>query len=362
MSDEPQIITIRQSTPEHPRHSEPAMIELKDGAVLIVWQEYEGSEAGSEDNAPGHLSAMISRDEGKSWGEHRVLVPNLPGDVNVYSPSLIRSHDGGILLIFFRYNLLEAGKPPQTTAFMWKSNDEGRTFSQSSIIWSKQPLAFASGVVKRLKSGRLLLPICRQTGAVWSTTDHEAAGSAWSDDDGQTWTISQSRPDVPMRGAMEPHVAERRDGGVLMVMRTQLGAVFQSISADGGITWSKPQTTGLKAPESCPELINIPNSDHLMIVWNNSEYDLKFGSHYGKRSPLTAAISKDDGKTWSEPKNIVADPRRCYTNPVACFLSSGRCILAWFEMGYNEKWCMFGNIDLRAALIDRPWLDDLARN
>lgn len=356
MPNKPRIVTIAQSTPRHPRHSEPAMIELKDGSLMIVWQEYDGSGLGAEDNAPGHLSTMVSRDGGRTWGDYRVLVENLPGDVNVYSPSLIRALDGDILLVFFRYNVLEAGKPPQMSAYLWRSRDEGKTFAETSVLWSRQPLAFASGVLKRLKNGRLLLPIGRQTGSTWSPTDHEASGSAYSDDDGRSWTISDSRVDLPMRGAMESHVAQLSNGGVLMVVRTQLGAVFQSRSSDGGITWSKPQTTGLRAPESCPELVNLPGSNDLLIVWNNSEYDMNFGSHYGKRSPLTVAISKDDGGTWSKPKNVVDDPKRCYSNPVFCFLRSGNCVLAWFEMGYDEKWCMSGNIDLRAAVFDRSWL------
>ncbi|MCC7349337.1 MAG: exo-alpha-sialidase [Phycisphaerales bacterium] len=351
------VVTIAQATPHNPRHSEPAMIELKDGSLMIVWQEFDGSELGADDHAPGHLSTMVSRDGGMSWGERRVLVENLPGDVNVFSPSLIRSREGDILMVFFRYNEFVPEKPPSTTAYLWRSCDEGKTFTPVSLLWSCRPLAFASGVIKRLKSGRLLMPICRQTGQVWSPTDHEVSGSAYSDDDGRSWTISDGWVDLPMRGAMEPHVAELPDGRVMMVARTQLGAVFQSISSDGGITWSKGQTTGLKAPESCPELVNLPDSDDLLIVWNNSEYDMKFGSHYGKRSPLTLAVSKDGAKTWSAPKNVVDDPKRCYTNPVIYFMRSGRCVLAWFEMGYNDKWQMFGRIDLRGAIFDRSWLD-----
>jgi hypothetical protein len=83
---------------------------------------------------------------------------------------------------------------------------------------------------------------------------------------------------------------------------------------------------------------------------------MSFASHYGKRSPLTVAVSTDDGLTWGTPKNIADDPKRCHTNPVAYFTSTGRCVLAWFEMGYSDKWFMAGNIDLRAAVFDVDWL------
>jgi hypothetical protein len=39
------------------------------------------------------------------------------------------------------------------------------------------------------------------------------------------------------------------------------------------------------------------------------------GEHGGKRTPLTAAISKDDGKTWINARNLLDDPDGwcCYT-------------------------------------------------
>jgi hypothetical protein len=50
-----------------------------------------------------------------------------------------------------------------------------------------------------------------------------------------------------------------------------------------------------------------------LLVWNdhtNIDASLK-----GKRTPLTAAVSKDEGRTWSAPRVIEADPDGwyCYT-------------------------------------------------
>jgi sialidase-1 len=353
MPEQLQIVTTRQATAQHPRHSEPAMIELKDGSILIVWQEFEQS---AEDNAPARLSTMISRDDGRSWSEHRVAVENSPGDINVYSPSLVRSKDGDILLIYMRKHSCEAGKPLEWSGYIKRSTNEGRTFGPESLVWSRRPLGMASSVVKRLDTGRLLLPILRQTGLVWSPTDHWVAGCLFSDDDGASWQTSQTWLDLPMRGAMEPHVAQLSDGRVMMVMRTQLGAIFQSLSSDGGTTWSKPQTSSIPAPESCPELVNIPDSTDLMLAWNNSEYDMHFASHYGKRNPLSVAISKDNGATWGKPREIVNNPNHGHTNPVAFCTRSGKWVLAWFEAEYSKRWLMEENFSLRAAIFNRQWL------
>ncbi len=65
-------------------------------------------------------------------------------------------------------------------------------------------------------------------------TNTSKAGTIYSDDDGQTWHVCDEFIYLPMRGSMEPKIEELKDGRLLMVMRTQLGSVFQSFSEDGG--------------------------------------------------------------------------------------------------------------------------------
>lgn len=354
----PLIVTVAQASHAFPRHSEPALAERRDGTLFMVWQEYLASPHGGEDNAPNRLSACLSTDGGVTWSGQRVLVERASGDVNVYSPNLLVLPSGEWLFIYFRYHALTAGQPPDVSAYVCRSTDEGESFSAPAAIWQHQPQAFASGVVKRLHDGRLLLPIGRQTGAVWSSSDHEVLGSYSSSDDGRTWHASGNWVDLPLRGAMEAHVEELRDHRLLMVMRTQLGAVFASHSADGGETWSKAQTTGLRAPESCPELVRLPATGDLLIVWNNSPYDPAFGSHYGKRSPLTVAISRDDGQTWSAPVDLETDPERAFSNPVALVTRRNTVVLMYWTCPYrSDRWLMnVERLDLRAAVFGVDWL------
>jgi hypothetical protein len=46
------------------------------------------------------------------------------------------------------------------------------------------------------------------------------------------------------------------------------------------------------------------------MVWNNNGGDDL--SIKGRRTPLTVAISKDEGKTWEKIKNIEVDPDGWY--------------------------------------------------
>ena len=499
------IVTVAKSTPDLPRKSEGDVIELRDGRLLLIYMEFSGD---GSDEAETRIVSQESGDGGLTWGRYRIIAETTPGDVNVYSPNLIRAADGGILLIFTRQHNT---RPLTSTIHSWKSSDEGETFSpwseftdrfemvvegdlsisgewtvfgvfpkseqpslippltdipkelelagrkqsarklkvnaglidfawvfdeimqvgQSAFVYipvelthpqqvmlgfgadwwmqvwvngesvldtmdrgnEKHPpsiddhvcnvalragtnlivIRFVCGqassklfvggpaelrqqalacrgyynlcnaVVKRLTSGRLLLPTVAPSAVLYS------------DDGGRTWQPSGERIFLPMRGAGEPHVEETRDGRVLMVMRNELGSLFMSESADEGMTWSKPQTTGLRTPESCPELSRIPGTGDLLMIWNNSDYDPGFFSHYGKRSPLTAAVSCDEGRTWEHVRDIEDDPSHAFSNPGCRFITAGKAVLNYWTCEYLPNWAMQDIIELRVAVIDTDW-------
>jgi hypothetical protein len=247
------IVAVAEPTPEYTRKSEGDVMELQDGRLLLVYMEFAGD---GSDFAPTRLVAQESSDGGLTWGRHRALTETSPGDVNVYSPNLIRAADDALLLLFMRQHSVQ---PWSLTNHVWRSDDERESFRPHAEFVAGRDYALCNAVVKRLASGRLLLPANpadRGVQGQWGQS--YAVAVLYSDDDGLTWQEAANRVRLPLRGAMEPHVEQTRDGRVLMVMRNQLGSLFMSESADGGLTWSLPQTTGLRTPESCPELTRIP--------------------------------------------------------------------------------------------------------
>jgi len=346
------LVTVAASTPELPRKSEGDAIELTDGRLLLTYMEFGGD---GSDFARTRLVAQESADGGLTWGRHRVITETAPGDVNVYSPNLIRTADGGILLLFHRNHGKDDGHGALCTLYAWKSADEGRTFAPFAEFSARKDLSLCNATVKRLASGRLLLPVSPAVPGDHGPWGKYAVTVLYSDDDGRTWREAVNRLTLPLRGAMEPHVEETRDGRVLMVMRNQLGALFLSESGDDGLTWSKPQTTGLRTPESCPELTRIPDTGDLLMIWNNSEYDPSFRSHYGKRSPLTAAVSRDEGRAWEHVRDLEDDPTRAFSNPGCRFTRDGKAILNYWTCEYLPDWRMQDVIDLRVAVIDTAW-------
>ena len=341
------IKTIVTATEDLPRHSEASILELKDGRLLIAWQRHERSRFGSGDQAPSTISLMNSNDNGITWGNFRIAADMIPGCVNVYSPALYRCSDGSISLFFKRYTHLVWGEPQRNSYYRIDSYDEGETWSEEKLIWENDSLCAINHAAKRTASGVTLLPVAR-TEAWGGPKDRSTVSVLRSDDDLRTWTESNGIS-VPMRGLSEPCIAQHADGSLHMVMRTQLGSVFHSFSTDDGRTWSKPQATGLHAPESCPCIATIPGTDAQLVVWNNSEYDMNWRSHYGKRTPLTLAISRDGLRTFSDYFNIETDPSRAFTNPSITITSDGLFLLNYWSCKYSPAGIMRGPIDLKLA-------------
>ena len=344
-----EIITICKADKDFPRHSEASIIELKNSSLLIAWMRFESSDFGSNDQAPSTISMMNSSDSGRTWSNFRIVVERDEDSVNVYNPNFLRLQNGEILLCYTKYNQLAGGKPRLSTAYMIRSQDEGNTFSLPETIWQKDSFTISNSCIKRLSSGRVLLPVCYMEGEWGSTTEKIGVRVFYSDDDCRTWIFGQHKITLPMRGAMEPFIAELKGGRLIMVMRNQLGSLFKSYSEDRGESWSLPQTTGLSIPESCPNVTNIPGSDKIMVIWNNAEYNMHWRSHYGKRSPLTAAISDDGGVTFTDFWDIETDPKTAFSNPGITWTQDGLCLLSYWVIPYDENWIMNGLCDLRLA-------------
>src|SRR5262249_13444810 len=48
--------------------------------------------------------------------------------------------------------------------------------------------------------------------------------------------------------------------------------------------------------------------------------------HFGKRTPLSAAVSKDGGKTWSKPRHIETDAGWAFSNPGGLLHQQGHAV------------------------------------
>ena len=126
--------------------------------------------------------------------------------------------------------------------------------------------------------------------------------------------------------------------------------MFLSYSDDGGDTWSLPQTTGLKAPESGTCLSRVPGTDTLLLIWNDSVYEPAH-HHFGRRRPLSMAVSTDECRSWRRIGDIVAGEYEL-TNIGCTFTSSGNAVVTYLQVE-DRDWDRFirTGIDLQAAIV-----------
>jgi sialidase-1 len=313
---------VYPASAEHPRYSEGSIVELHDGSLLYATTEFSGT---TSDFARAHIIAKASKDGGRTWGPARVLQENV-GKLNVLGVTLRRLANPVRpgTPVSMLYSVTESYS--DLKFFLRQSPDEGRTFGPPVVV-SADPgyLVMNNDRTTVLSSGRILCP------DAWTSDqekeNHYVSFCYLSDDGGKTWRKGKGKVDQPKRGAMEPEVVELTDGRVLMIVRNQLGHIAASHSSDGGDTWDAPVAWDVKSPESPATLRRIPSTGDLLLIWNNA-YTPGSG-HGGMRTPLTAAVSSDDGRTWKHHRNLEDNPEEGYAYTSITFVG-GRVLLSYY--------------------------------
>ncbi len=305
-------LTVAPATARNPRNSESDIIALRDGRLLLGWTEFYAGN-GADDGA-ARIVGRISTDAGRTWGGKYTLVEN-DGKCNVMEVNFLRLKSGGIALFHLQKNAEVGGtQTPDCRVMLRVSRDEGRTFGPAKqLTGEKRYIETASGRALRLKTGRILVECDAM----------ETAFCLISDDDGATWREGNHVKPAG-GGCWEPAAVERKDGRVLMFLRTGLGGQYQAISEDGGETWGEATLTALRGTAAPISIERIPKTGDLLAVWNND-----IGSSRA-RNPLTAAISHDDGKTWEHFRNVADAAGDAFAYPSVTVVGD-RALLTYFN-------------------------------
>jgi sialidase-1 len=331
---------VYPASPEHPRYSEGSIIALADGSLLYATTEFI---KGGSDFSSARIVARVSANAGRTWSPLRVLQENV-GKQNVMSVTLRRlaSPDAGSPIGMFY--LVKNGYD-DLDVYLRISHDESVSFGEPILVTDKPGYhVLNNDRVTLLRSGRLLVPVA-STADVRSV-NHFVSHCFLSDDGGQTWRDSRGNVDLAKRGAMEPEVFEKtRDGRVGMILRTQLGHIAVSYSSDDGDTWSDPKSLGVTAPESPATLRRIPATGDLLLVWNDT-YQPGTG-HGGRRTPLTAAISSDEGESWSKIRNLETSPDETFAYTSLTF-DRHRAVLSYYVEKGGKISSRFRSIPVRS--------------
>ncbi len=300
---------------DNPRNSEGDFVTLKDGSILFIYTRFTGNT--SSDFGGSDLASRISYDKGKTWTKDDRIVLKNEGKMNIMSVSLLRLRSGKIALFYLRKNNLADCLPLMRT-----SSDEGKTWSEPTVCIQDEIGYYVlnNNRVIQLPSGRLLMPVAlHNSNFNPDASIHELEKSFnsygkifcyYSDDEGRSWKRS-AQVAVPEKVlAQEPGVVELANGNILMFIRTDAGVQYYATSKDRGESWNEVRTSSLVSPVSPASIVRLPGSKALFAVWNNNDQGRK-----GKRTPLTMAVSKDNGKTWTGLYDIETNPEGsyCYT-------------------------------------------------
>jgi len=314
---------VYPATAANPRYSEGSIIALRDGSLLYATTEFVG---GGADHATARIIARTSRNRGRTWGESQVLQENI-GKQNVMSVTLRRlvpgANDGPIGMFYLVKNAADDLK-----VYLRVSNDEVKTFGEPIVVTNAPGYhVMNNDRVTVLSSGRLICPIAWTDDVFKKGSGHFVCFCYFSDDGGKTWRKSADQVDQPQRGAMEPEVVELDGGKLLMIIRTQIGRIAISVSTDGGNHWSEPGELPVKSPESPATIRRIPATGDLLLIWN--DLHTPGASHGGQRTPLTAAISSDEGKTWRHRRDLESDATASYAYTSVLF-HRDRVLLSYY--------------------------------
>jgi len=285
------------------RYKHPASItELENGDLYIAYYGGDG------EYAPGTAVYGARKAKGAStWSPPAKLAQD--PFYSAGNPVIWQAPDG---LVWLWY-VVRPGATWSTARIAAKiSRDGARSWSDTSFItFEEGTLVQAAPIV--LASGDYLLPIWKETG---HDTEFVAPDSAsfflLYNPKTRRWTESNR---IHSRiGNIEPSAVELTPGNLLTFCRRAggygpstpgfPGYIVRSESHDGGRTWSPGVETEFPNPNAAVALHKL-TSGNLLLIYNDSLTD---------RTPLTAALSTDGGKTF--PKRLtLADGKNDYAYP-----------------------------------------------
>lgn len=350
-----ETLLLIPASQENLRNSEGDIIELKDGRLCFIYSRFK--QLGGADHSQADLAMRTSADQGRTWSEDRILVPN-EGKCNTMSVSILRLQNGELLLFYLRKD----SPIYDCNLFVRRSADELETLSDPVRVTLLDGYHVVNNDrVLQLSTGRIIVPAVihtefDETGkkvikgpveeADYSKFIFQGVPLAYySDDNGQTWQKDNTFVAPASQRTItdqENGVVELKDGRLWMYMRTAHGFQYGCYSTDGGLNWSQPKPTSLASPCSPATIERIPWTGDLLCIWNDHS-----GLHHftpNQRRPLCAAISKDEGLTWSPSKIIENNSKYDYCYTSITFLND-RVILSYGE-GTSAK----------IVALSRDWL------
>ena len=310
----------------------PYLMQTAAGTLLALGEARGGScDSGScSDYTCTDLVLKRSQDGGASWGALAVLVaPNGrgPSAGTHRAGNAAPVQDASTGRIWIPYCVDNA------RVYVIHSDDDGITWSSPVEVpaavdpsWEWVGLGPPGGIQLRHgpHAGRLLVPAYHQSFPIEANGLISHAHAMWSDDHGATWQRGAAVPDPALYFSNECQAAELPDGRVLLNARSLLDFRLQSVSTDGGATWSESvRAADLPEPFTGCEGSTVSAPDGTLYFSGLQDIWLE-------RYNLTLHRSTDLGASW-DAVDVVFPGSAAYSSLVLLQNGSLAVLFEWSQ-------------------------------
>ena len=269
------------------------LLKIGPDRFLAAW--FGGTKEGN-----GDVAIWFTRGNEEHFEEPKILAQSEEAHWN---PVLFRVDEKKIIIFY------KVGNEISKWRTMYRvSEDNGETFGEEKeLVPGDQG---GRGPVRnkpiRLKSGRILAPGSTEQGIWKAFVDR-------SDDDGKTWNKSQEVEISQLEYKSGERTVGKDDSSIPVSEQSFYGRgviqptlwesipdqvhIYRSDSKDGGDTWTEAYATELPNNNSGIDMIRSEDGK-LFLVYN------PVGVNWGDRTPISLAVSKDDGKTWEKIRDL----------------------------------------------------------
>jgi predicted neuraminidase len=198
----------------------------------------------------------------------------------------------GPLLLFYKVG----PSPARWRGMIMRSADDGRAW--------ERPRRLPDGIVGPVKNHPLELA----DGTILCGSSIEDDG--WrvhfetTDARGETWERTAPINEGRAPRLIQPALLRDGERGIIALMRSDAGRVYESRSADGGATWTPPVPTALLNPNAGLDAVTLRDGRHVLVYNPVTE----------GRGTLAVALS-NDGRTWTRTLTLEDEPGAEFSYP-----------------------------------------------
>ena len=316
-----------------------------------LWATGYAAPKGGE-NYLNYTVLLTSADGGRTWKDVLYADPDGEGMVRAFDPEVFIAADGKLVWSWTDRtcdpNNPEEGcfAPPTTDKlrFVRLDAEEEPSAPYPEAQFAAWGVMMCKPIV--LKDGRTLLPLAHwyqaPSACFYSTRDwktFEYVGGVTLPEESRQFD--------------EHSVVELDDGTLKVWIRTSHEPV-ESVSKDGGRTWSEPKLSQVGNPNSRLYCGKLPNG-HLLMVKHGKMHEHFEQKGWLPRRELRAFVSKDDGATWQG--DLLVDGRARCTYPDGDVAADGSVYICHDRGRYGPNEIVFGRITeadvLAGALVSK---------